>query len=44
MNNDFVKGNPAVGIKTMFKPSDGEAYYERQKKKEAVEKVIAALV
>lgn len=31
--NDFVKGNPSKGIKTMFKPADGEKYYERQEKR-----------
>ncbi len=34
--NDFVKGNPEIGISTMFKPSAGERYYQRQKKKEGV--------
>lgn len=32
-NNDFVKGNPAKGIKTMFKPSSGEKYYIMQEKR-----------
>lgn len=33
VNNDFVKGNPAKGIKTMFKPSSGEKYYIMQEKR-----------
>ena len=31
-NNDFVKGYD-TGVATMFKPDDGEAYYQRDKKK-----------
>ncbi len=31
-NNDFVKGHPTKGIKTMFKPSAGEKYYNKQEK------------
>jgi hypothetical protein len=27
-NNNFVKGHPNKRIYTMFKPSDGEAYYD----------------
>lgn len=34
--NDFVKGKPSIGIATMFKPTDGEKYYQRCKKKEGV--------
>ena len=29
-SNDFVKGNPTTGIKTMFKPKDGIEYYNRR--------------
>lgn len=35
--NDFVKGKPDVGIATMYKPSDGAKYFERQKAKESVD-------
>ena len=27
-HNDYVKGNPEKGIFTMFKPTDGQAYYD----------------
>ena len=27
-HNDFVKGNPEKGIFTMFKPTEGQAYYD----------------
>ncbi|MBR2214641.1 MAG: hypothetical protein IJ849_02645 [Selenomonadaceae bacterium] len=33
-SNDFVKGRPAKGIFTMFKPSDGIRYYWLQKKED----------
>lgn len=29
--NDFVKGHPNKGVRTMFKPVDGEAYYKKQR-------------
>lgn len=32
--NDFVKGNPGIGIATMFKPTDGMDYYLRQKNRD----------
>lgn len=32
-NNDFVKGIPSVGIATMFKPTNGAAYFEGEKKR-----------
>ena len=32
--NDFVKGNPQKGIRTMFKPEEGQAYYERMLKED----------
>lgn len=32
--NDFVKGHPDGGIKTMFKPEDEERYFIRRKQKE----------
>lgn len=32
-NNDFVKGIPNVGIATMFKPRNGTAYFESEKKR-----------
>ena len=35
-NNDFVKGDPSKGIATMFKPDDGESYFNRWKSKEGV--------
>lgn len=35
--NDFVKGNPNRNIKTLFKPSEKMAYFERMRKLEAVE-------
>lgn len=34
--NDFAKGNPEKGVKTMFKPIKGEEYYN-QKRKEDIE-------
>ena len=34
--NDFVKGKPDMGIATMFKPKDGEAYFNRWLGKEGV--------
>lgn len=30
--NDFVKGRPDKGIMTMFKPEDGQAYYDEMRK------------
>ena len=30
--NDFVKGHPDLGIRTMFKPADGLQYYLDQKR------------
>lgn len=35
--NDFVKGNPNIGIATMFKPEKGQSYFDRQKAKEGIE-------
>lgn len=35
-NNDFVKGNPAQGIATMFKPDGGVSYFDKWKIKEGV--------
>lgn len=32
--NDYVKGNPTRGITTMFKPSEGKAYYEMNMKED----------
>lgn len=34
--NDFAKGNPNKGVKTLFKPNEGKVYYE-QKCKEDIE-------
>lgn len=34
VTNDFAKGHPEKGIKTMFKPDDGEEYFKRKLKKE----------
>lgn len=30
-NNIFAKGNPQRGVRTMYKPPEGEVYYSRQK-------------
>ncbi len=30
--NDYVKGSPQKGVKTMFKPTEGKAYYESMRK------------
>lgn len=35
--NDFVKGNPKIGIKTMFKPKNEQKYYESRKRMEGLE-------
>ena len=32
--NDYVKGNPKKGIRTMYKPDDKEQYYEEQLKED----------
>ena len=32
--NDFAKGNPQKGIKTMFKPISGRKYYDAQKEED----------
>ncbi len=32
--NDFVKGRPDKGIYTMFKPIEGQAYYDKQKEED----------
>ncbi len=34
ITNDFTKGHPEKGIKTMFKPDDGEEYFKRALKRE----------
>lgn len=34
-SNDYVKGNPNIGIKTMFKPTNKEEYYYKWEKKES---------
>ncbi|WP_293725277.1 hypothetical protein [Phascolarctobacterium succinatutens] len=31
--NDYVVGHPLIGIRTMFKPTKGAAYYEFKRKK-----------
>lgn len=31
-SNDFVKGNPSIGIKTMFKPKGKLSYFQRNEK------------
>jgi pyocin large subunit-like protein len=35
--NDFAKGSPEKGVRTMFKPDDGEDYYKRQLELEGIE-------
>lgn len=35
--NDYVKADIEKGIRTMFKPDEGEAYYHRQQRKEGIE-------
>ena len=32
--NDFVKGSPKKGIFTMFKPTEGKAYYDNKRKED----------
>ena len=32
--NDFVKGRPDKGIYTMFRPIEGQAYYDKQKEED----------
>lgn len=32
--NDFVKGRPDKGVYTIFKPSEGQAYYDRMKEED----------
>ena len=32
--NDFAKGHPLEGIKTMFKPTEGELYYQVRKEED----------
>ena len=34
VTNDFVKGNPAKGIRSMYKPVEGEAYYYKALKED----------
>lgn len=34
--NDFVSGNPSVGIATMFKPNNAEIYFNRCKERDGV--------
>ena len=35
--NDYVKADIEKGIRTMFKPDEGEAHYHRQQRKEGIE-------
>ena len=35
--NDFAKGSPEKGVRTMFKPDDGEEYYRRRLEAEGIE-------
>ncbi len=35
--NDFAKGSPENGVRTMFKPDDGEEYYRRRLEAEGIE-------
>lgn len=37
LENDYVKGNPKTGIKTMFKPKRKQDYYEDRKSEEGIE-------
>ena len=32
--NDFAKGSPDRGVRTMYKPEDGKAYYDKQREED----------